>query len=88
MSLSLAEVPHTRGRSSRMDSLGSAYRDTAAQPATSDRRNEETNRQEAISQLEAIVKVSTEVLGAEHRDTVASSETLARLREAQAREAS
>ena len=54
MSLSLAEVPHTRGRSSRMDSLGSAYRDTAGSPATSDRRGEAANRQEAISQLEAV----------------------------------
>ena len=33
--------------------------------------------------LEAVVKVSTEVLGPEHRDTVANQATLARLREAQ-----
>jgi len=71
-----------------MDSLGSAYRDTAAQPATSDRRGEAANRQEAISQLEVVVKVSREVLGAEHRDTVATQTTLEKLREAQAREAS
>ena len=69
-----------------MDSLGSAYRDIGGQPATSDRRGEAANRREAISQLEAVVKVSTEVLGAEHRDTIASSETLARLRDAQARD--
>ena len=69
-----------------MDSLGSAYRDAGGQPATSDRRGEAANRQEAISQLESIVKVSTEVLGAEHRDTIAHQATLARLREAQARE--
>ena len=71
-----------------MDSLGSAYRDIGGQPATSDRRGEAANRQEAISQLEAVVKVSTEVLGAEHRDTVATQTTLEKLREAQAREAS
>ena len=71
-----------------MDSLGSAYRDIGGQPATSDRRGEQQNRAEAIAQLEAIVKVSTEVLGPEHRDTIANQETLARLREAQAREAS
>ena len=73
-----------------MDSLGSAYRANQLQgsPAISDRRSEETNRQEAISQLEAVVKVSTEVLGPEHRDTIASSTTLAKLREAHAREAS
>ena len=71
-----------------MDSLGSAYRDVGGSPATSDRRGEAANRREAISQLEAIVKVSTEVLGEEHRDTVAHQTTLARLREAQAREAS
>ena len=88
VSLSLAEVPHTRGRSSRMDSLGSAYRDTAGSPATSDRRGEAANRREAISQLEAVVKVSTEVLGPEHRDTIANEATLAKLREAHAREAS
>ena len=74
-----------------MDSLGSAYRakdQTFGSPAISDRRGEAANRQEAISQLEAIVKVSTEVLGAEHRDTVANEATLAKLRDAQAREAS
>ena len=71
-----------------MDSLGSAYRSSSAAPATSDRRGEAANRREAISQLEAIVKVSTEVQGPEHRDTVANQATLARLREAQAREAS
>ena len=74
-----------------MDSLGSASRDkdqTFGSPAVSDRRGEAANRQEAISQLEAVVKVSTEVLGAEHRDTIASSTTLAKLREAHAREAS
>ena len=71
-----------------MDSLGSAYRDAGGQPATSDRRGEQQNRAEAISQLEAVVKVSTEVLGPEHRDTVANEATLAKLREAQAREAS
>ena len=74
-----------------MDSLGSASRDkdqTFGSPATSDRRGEAANRQEAISQLEAVVKVSTEVLGPEHRDTIANEATLARLREAQAREAS
>ena len=71
-----------------MDSLGSAYRDTAAVPATSDRRGEQQNRAEAISQLESIVKVSTEVLGPEHRDTIANQTTLARLRDAHAREAS
>ena len=71
-----------------MDSLGSAYRDTGGQPATSDRRGEAANRREAISQLEAVVKVSTEVLGAEHRDTVATQTTLEKLRDAQAREAS
>ena len=70
-----------------MDSLGSAYRDTAAQPVISDRRGEAANRREAISQLEAIVKVSTEVLGAEHRDTVAHQTTLEKLRDAHAREA-
>ena len=72
-----------------MDSLGSASRDkdqTFGSPSVSDRRGEAANRQEAISQLESIVKVSTEVLGAEHRDTIASSETLARLRDAQARD--
>ena len=71
-----------------MDSLGSAYRANQLQgsPAISDRRGEAENRREAISQLEAVVKVSTEVLGAEHRDTIASSETLARLRDAQARD--
>ena len=69
-----------------MDSLGSAYRDIGGSPATSDRRGEAANRQEAISQLEAVVKVSTEVLGAEHRDTVATQTTLERLREAQARD--
>ena len=69
-----------------MDSLGSAYRDgdqTFGSPCTSDRRGEAANRREAISQLEAVVKVSTEVLGPEHRDTVATQATLARLREAQ-----
>ena len=74
-----------------MDSLGCASRDRDQQfgsPATSDRRNEQQNRVEAISQLEAIVKVSTEVLGPEHRDTVANQATLEKLREAQAREAS
>ena len=74
-----------------MDSLGSAYRAKDQQfgsPATSDRRGEAANRREAISQLEAIVKVSTEVLGPEHRDTIANQATLAKLREAQAREAS
>ena len=74
-----------------MDSLGSAYRAKDQQfgsPATSDRRGEADNRREAISQLEAVVKVSTEVLGPEHRDTIANEATLARLREAQAREAS
>ena len=74
-----------------MDSLGSASRDkdqTFGSPSVSDRRGEAANRQEAISQLEAIVKVSTEVLGPEHRDTIANEATLARLREAQAREAS
>ena len=74
-----------------MDSLGSASRDkdqTFGSPATSDRRGEAENRREAISQLEAVVKVSTEVLGPEHRDTIASSTTLAKLREAHAREAS
>ena len=74
-----------------MDSLGSAYRakdQTFGSPSVSDRRGEAANRQEAISQLESIVKVSTEVLGAEHRDTIANQATLARLREAQAREAS
>ena len=71
-----------------MDSLGSAYRDKASSPATSDRRGEAANRQEAISQLESIVKVSTEVLGPEHRDTIANQTTLTRLRDAHAREAS
>ena len=73
-----------------MDSLGSAYRANQLQgsPAISDRRGEQQNRAEAISQLEAVVKVSTEVLGPEHRDTIANEATLARLREAQAREAS
>ena len=66
-----------------MDSLGSAYRGEAAVPATSDRRGEAANRREAISQLEAVVKVSTEVLGAEHRDTVAHQTTLEKLRDAQ-----
>jgi hypothetical protein len=68
-----------------MDSLGSAYRARDQQfgsPATSDRRGEAANRREAISQLEAVVKVSTEVLGPEHRDTVAHQTTLVRLREA------
>ena len=67
-----------------MDSLGSAYRakdQTFGSPAISDRRGEAANRREAISQLEAIVKVS-EVLGAEHRDTVATQTTLEKLREA------
>ena len=68
-----------------MDSLGSAYRDTGGQPATSDRRGEAANRREAISQLEAVVKVSTEVLGAEHRDTVATQTKLEKLRDPQAR---
>ena len=68
-----------------MDSLGSAYRDKGS-PAVSDRRGEAANRREAISQLEAVVKVSTEVLGAEHRDTVATQTTLEKLREAQARD--
>ena len=74
-----------------MDSLGSAYRDrdqTFGSPCISDRRGEAANRREAISQLEAVVKVSTEVLGAEHRDTVATQTTLEKLRDAQAREAS
>ena len=74
-----------------MDSLGSASRDkdqTFGSPSVSDRRGEAANRQEAISQLESIVKVSTEVLGAEHRDTVAHQTTLEKLRDAQAREAS
>ena len=74
-----------------MDSLGSAYRakdQTFGSPSVSDRRGEAANRQEAISQLEAVVKVSTEVLGPEHRDTIANEATLARLREAHAREAS
>ena len=66
-----------------MDSLGSAYRAKAGSPATSDRRGEAANRQEAISQLEAVVKVSTEVLGPEHRDTVANQTTLEKLRDAQ-----
>ncbi len=69
-----------------MDSLGSAYRDIGGQPAASDRRGEAANRREAISQLESIVKVSTEVLGAEHRDTVAAQTTLEKLRDAQARD--
>ena len=70
-----------------MDSLGSAYRDQQfGSPATSDRRGEQQNRAEAISQLEAVVKVSTEVLGAEHRDTVAHQTTLEKLRDAQARD--
>ena len=69
-----------------MDSLGSAYRDIGGSPATSDRRGEAANRQEAISQLEAVVKVSTEVLGPEHRDTIATQTTLEKLREAQARD--
>ena len=64
-----------------MDSLGSAYRGKDQQPTASDRRGEAANRREAISQLEAIVKVS-EVLGAEHRDTVATQTTLEKLREA------
>jgi len=74
-----------------MDSLGSAYRakdQTFGSPSVSDRRGEAANRQEAISQLEAVVKVSTEVLGPEHRDTIANEATLAKLRDAQAREAS
>ena len=74
-----------------MDSLGSAYRakdQTFGSPSVSDRRGEAANRQEAISQLESIVKVSTEVLGAEHRDTIANQTTLEKLRDAQAREAS
>ena len=74
-----------------MDSLGSAYRakdQTFGSPSVSDRRGEAANRREAISQLEAVVKVSTEVLGPEHRDTVANQATLEKLREAQAREAS
>ena len=69
-----------------MDSLGSAYRDrdqTFGSPSVSDRRGEAANRREAISQLEAVVKVSTEVLGPEHRDTVATQTTLEKLREAQ-----
>ena len=69
-----------------MDSLGSAYRakdQTFGSPAISDRRSEAANRREAISQLEAVVKVSTEVLGPEHRDTVAHQTTLEKLREAQ-----
>ena len=73
-----------------MDSLGSASRDkdqTFGSPSVSDRRREAANRQEAISQLEAVVKVSTEVLGSEHRDTVANQTTLEKLRDAQAREA-
>ena len=69
-----------------MDSLGSAYRDTGGQPATSDRRGEQQNRADAIAQLEAVVKVSTEVLGPEHRDTIANQTTLEKLREAQARD--
>ena len=72
-----------------MDSLGSAYRARDQQfgsPATSDRRGEAANRREAISQLEAVVKVSTEVLGPEHPDTRTNQATLARLREAQARD--
>ena len=69
-----------------MDSLGSAYSAKAASPATSDRRGEAANRREAISQLEAVVKVSAEVLGAEHRDTVAHQTTLEKLRDAQARD--
>ena len=74
-----------------MDSLGSAYRAKDQQfgsPATSDRRGEAANRREAISQLEAIVKVSTEVLGPEHPDTRTNQATLEKLRDAQAREAS
>ena len=71
-----------------MDSLGSAYRGKDQQPTASDRRGEATNRREAVSQLEAVVKVSTEVLGPEHRDTVAHQTTLEKLRDAQAREAS
>ena len=72
-----------------MDSLGSAYRardQTFGSPSVSDRRGEAANRREAISQLEAVVKVSTEVLGAEHRDTVATQTTLEKLRDAQARD--
>ena len=72
-----------------MDSLGSASCDkdqTFGSPSVSDRRGEAANRQEAISQLESIVKVSTEVLGAEHRDTVAHQTTLEKLRDAQARD--
>ena len=74
-----------------MDSLGSAYRakdQTFGSPSVSDRRGEAANRREAIAQLEAVVQVSTEVLGAEHRDTVATQTTLEKLRDAQAREAS
>ena len=74
-----------------MDSLGCASRAKDQQfgsPTTSDRRGEAANRREAISQLEAVVKVSTEVLGPEHRDTVATQTTLEKLREAQARAAS
>ena len=71
-----------------MDSLGSAYRGTGGRPATSARRGEQQNRADAIAQLEAVVKVSTEVLGPEHRDTVATQTTLEKLREAQARAAS
>ena len=74
-----------------MDSLGSAYRakdQTFGSPSVSDRRGEAANRREAISQLEAVVKVSTEVLGPEHRDTIANQTTLEKLRDAQAREAS
>ena len=69
-----------------MDSLGSAYRardQTFGSPAQSDRRGEAAHRREAISQLEAVVKVSTEVLGEEHRDTVATQATLEKLRDAQ-----
>ena len=69
-----------------MDSLGSAYRakdQTFGSPSVSDRRGEAANRREAISQLEAVVKVSTEVLGPEHRDTVATQTTLEKLRDAQ-----
>jgi hypothetical protein len=67
-----------------MDSLGSAYRDQQfGSPSVSDRRGEAANRAEAIAQLESIVKVSTEVLGPEHRDTVATQTTLEKLREAQ-----
>ena len=75
-----------------MDSLGSAYRDKdrqfGSQPPCQTAAARQQNRAEAISQLEAIVKVSTEVLGPEHRDTVANQATLAKLRDAQAREAS